>query len=297
MTTGYPSQDSVRSEVIDLENPDSNCEDYLPYPISSGTYGAVGGLLYGDTPFICGGDTGQGSNCYFLGNSEVQATLAADRYKTAGLVMDEDNIWITGGGDSAVSKTSEYVAPHQESVKGPDLPVSLRQHCMVQLDDDTVMFLGSVYDSERRSPKTLIYSISNNSFTDGPDLTEPKSAMMCGVIEDDQGNKIVVIAGGAGDSKTYYTDEVEFWVVGSGNDIFTKSGHLSSNLCCGTAVTTSDKKSLIVIGGNDSSYRNTLQKVTCTATGCTVETMSQKLKVARYWPVAMLIPDSLANCN
>ena len=76
MTTG---QHREKSEVIDLENPASNCNHYLPYPVESGTWSAVGGLLYGDTPFVCGGHKNQGSNCYVLGNNTVQATLSHKR--------------------------------------------------------------------------------------------------------------------------------------------------------------------------------------------------------------------------
>ena len=141
-----------------------------PYPASSKNYGAVGGLLYGDTPFICGDDR-QYSNCYILGNSTVlsSATLLAYRYGgAAGLVIGQSKLWITGGNLRSVRTTSEFVSPGQESVKGSDLPVYLTKHCMVQLDEDTNMIVKSNY----RLETNYFYSIKNDSFTEGPKLVE-----------------------------------------------------------------------------------------------------------------------------
>ena len=229
----------------------------------------------------------------------MQATLSRQRYRSAALVLDNNKLWITGGLYSDARTTSEYITPGNEPVKGPDLPAELASHCMVQLDEDTIMFLGSRHSVLRRSQKTYLFSIKNNSFTTGPDLTGTNAGMMCGVLEDDNGNKIVVAAGGMDQSFEPITD-IQTWVFGSGNDFMT-SGQLPKTLKYGAAVTTPDKKSLIVIGGVEtnsaSSAQKSLYKISCTTTECQVETMPQTLKIARYLPIAMLIPDSMANCN
>ncbi len=210
--------------------------------------------------------------------------------------MTGNKLWITGGNSGSAPSTSEFVTPGQDSEKGPDLPAAMGRHCMVHLDDDTIMFLGSSYNSERSSQNTYVYSVNDDSFTLGPQLTKPKYAMTCGVIEDDGGNKIVVVAGGSIGGSSYI-DEIETWVPGSELDTFNIIGHLPNAVYGGAGVITPDKKSLIVIGGYDGSYLDSLYKITCTTTECNVETMPQKLKVARHLIVAMLIPDSLANCN
>ena len=238
-------------------------------------------------------------NCYFLENGTVASTLSSARYIAQALILYETKLWITGGNYNS-SFTSEYVTPGQEAVEGPRLPARLQGHCMVQLDQDTIMFLGLGFNDEGSSSKTYLYSIKNDSFTMGPELTSPRSSMMCGVLEDDQGNNIVVAAGGYDYNLTTKVDEVQTWLPGSGKD-FMSSGHLPLALSSSSTVTTSDKKSLIIIGGQlkniSVTEADSLYKIPCSSNNCNVQTMPQKLKVARSFPVAMLIPDSKANCN
>ena len=290
MTAGtvYPETDSVKSEIIDLENLDSICDDYLAD--LGRTDGVVGGLLYGDTPFICGGNFGQGFKCYIFGNSTVQTSLSTNRFGSAALSINETMLFITGGSYPDAT-TTELISPGQGSVRGPDLPADFENHCMVRLDEDTIMLLGSFYYP---GDDTYFFSTKDDSFTKGPKLTGPKRSMMCGVFEDQIGNKLVVVAGGF-----HYggLDEIEIFAPES-QELFVVGGYLPKELSHGAAVVTSDKKSLIVIGGHDgSNHQDSLYKLTCTSEQCHVETMPQKLKVARKQHVALMIPDSLANCK
>ncbi len=100
VTTGNPQESSVTSEIIDLDNPELECEDYLPYPNPNGTSNAVGGLLFGNTPYVCGGRDyviHESRMCYFLGNNTVQNKLSIGRPQSAAVVSDNgDSLWITG---------------------------------------------------------------------------------------------------------------------------------------------------------------------------------------------------------
>ena len=57
-------------------------------------------------------------------------------------------------------------------------------------------------------------------------------------------------------------------------------------------------KDLVVIGGFSSDgYQSSLYILSCHNKGCGWTTMTQTLQVARYYHVAMLIPDELTDCS
>ena len=101
VATGHPRTSSTQTELFDLENPNNNCTYSGDYPISAGVSHAVGGLLAGDKPIICGGFNGSSSNiireCYFLGSSEVVATMREPRFGAAAIVIEPQKyLWIVG---------------------------------------------------------------------------------------------------------------------------------------------------------------------------------------------------------
>ena len=60
-------------------------------------------------------------------------------------------------------------------------------------------------------------------------------------------------------------------------------------------------KDVVIIGGygyhNGWGYQSSLHRLTCQNQDCEWKTMSQQLKVARAWFVAILIPDELVDCS
>ncbi len=71
---------------------------------------------------------------------------------------------------------------------------------------------------------------------------------------------------------------------------------------CFTGVVTEDKQSLLVIGGRTLwpilTDQSGIYKINCPLDGqCQVETLPQELQIARNRMVAMLVPDSIVNCN
>ena len=55
-------------------------------------------------------------------------------------------------------------------------------------------------------------------------------------------------------------------------------------------------KDVVIIGGYDGTgYQSSLHRLTCQNQDCEWKTMSQQLKVARAYFVAMLIPDEMVN--
>ena len=191
---------------------------------------------------------------------------------------------------------------------GPELPIDIDGHCLLQLDNETFMFVGGGNYHRRAIADTYFFHANNESFTTGPQLTEANVHMSCGVIEtlDSSQEKIVVVAGGA--PKFPFSDRIETWTVGSSASEFTRLNvTLPKDLHAAAAVVTSNRKSIVISGGytedwpNDGSggsLNDALIKISCRSSiECQVEEMEQKLKSPRDSHVAMLVPDSLVNCH
>ncbi len=145
VTTGNPDWDAVVTEVLDLEDPDNVCQDYLPYPNSFGKYAASGGLMDNKTPMICGGAYAS-DKCLFLGNEDTQATMISERYFASELMVN-NSLWITGGYNGTHSlQSTEYVRPGESSILGPRLPKTMYQHCAVMINETSFAFTGGYID-------------------------------------------------------------------------------------------------------------------------------------------------------
>ena len=61
--------------------------------------------------------------------------------------------------------------------------------------------------------------------------------------------------------------------------------------------TVATENSLVVIGGYSTDYSKNLFELTCSETGCKWKEMDHKLKIGRAYFVAMMVPDTLTNCE
>ena len=53
---------------------------------------------------------------------------------------------------------------------------------------------------------------------------------------------------------------------------------------------------VVVMGGFDGTYHNTFYKLECVSQGCTWQSMTIELSVARYDHVAVVVPDNFFDC-
>ncbi len=181
-----------KSEVIDLLNPNSTCQDYLPYHDPEGTFGAYGGLLNNTQPVVCSYNFNEEMNqCYFLGDGTPQMNMSVWRDDAQALVIPPggSTLFATGGccGDG-VGSTSILLTPGQDPVPGPDMPKGMYKHCMAYIDDQTIIIVDD-------SIGTYIYDIPSQTFSRGPYRIFRNSAA-CGVSHDrPSGKKVVVVTG------------------------------------------------------------------------------------------------------
>ena len=80
VTTG----DRIENEVIDLLDENSVCDDLLESPY--GTRAAIGGLINGIDPIVCGG-YGNANECFIIGTNE-QIQLNHARGDGSGIVVN-----------------------------------------------------------------------------------------------------------------------------------------------------------------------------------------------------------------
>ena len=208
----------MNSEVIDLNNEDTVCEEVGDFPIQIDS--SVGTLL-GNYPVICGGydyDTYELSNkCYKLDETKQYtefATMLKPRMY-AGIIPLEDKVWITGGEDEIGTelKTTEFILASGNSTPGPDLPIPQEKHAMAKVDLSISMIIGGYsYENDLTYDKTWYFEHYTEKFTDGPRLLEERSDHTAGVIKDSvfTDEKRVVVVGGFNSGSTLKSVE---WLV------------------------------------------------------------------------------------
>ena len=147
VATGFPRDTSVKTEVIDLADESTTCEALADYPIQ--VHAASGALLKDSIPLICGGyNYSYISQCHIAGGttSEPVVKLIAPRSSLAAVAINSHQLWVTGGYDVfndflASTEIVDIMANPPTIVPGPELPVLLERHCIVQLNQSTVLFM------------------------------------------------------------------------------------------------------------------------------------------------------------
>ncbi len=294
------------SEVLNLSNEDSKCEEMsfdhrLNY--------AFGGYLFGNvsTPVVCGGFdstiSARSNKCYSIISSQVLATMIINRNEGASVALDNGRtLWVTGGLDSdyhmskptnIIAKT-EFVA-YGSSHPGPNLPMSLKSHCIVKINASSAIIIGGNADDKRQGGTWIVNSAAQ-SWTKGPDLITGRELHSCGLITDlRDGSKMVIAAGGW--NHLDRTQSTEIWHLDSKN--FIDGPLMPTATSSASGVMSPDGKTFFVIGGVNRTniYTTNIHSLQCFNKNCQWKTMKQKLRVGRYGAVAMLIPKSQAKCT
>ena len=100
-------------------------------------------------------------------------------------------LWVTGGRDN----TTVNVTP-AGSNPGPDLPLAVDGHCLLQINSTTVMMIGGVTVGSY-SKQSWILNLESGLWIRGPDMKFRRDKLACGVISDSiDGTPLVIAAGG-----------------------------------------------------------------------------------------------------
>ncbi len=221
-------------------------------------------------------------------------------------IWDTNTVWITGGESNSFNAMSstELVSVSSSgsgfsSVKAPDLPFAINNHCMIKLNSSWAIQIGG----EDREGNTYFMDLNYETeqdvleYQDGPALLEPRDNHVCGLLTrpGDGSDQVVVAAGG---SYSGLKSSSELWTVGS--DKWIRGPNMPKAKRNGAGATTPDGKSLLFIGGNDGSHNSGhIYKLSYqTGSGSwSWSKIEQELQVGRVDLVAMFIPDSMVNCS
>ena len=179
------------------------CSDLAPYPIDPQRAG--GGLL-DNNPVLCGGNNFD-TECYAYNKAsntwQLHANLVKGRHLFAAAIFKEA-LWVTGGYGGGRLDSTEIIATDGTVTAGPTLPDTRHGHCMVVLNDDEFMILGS----KEADKNTLIYNVNSGAFTNGPSMIHARRRGTCSVFQSKfhNGRQVLLVAGGMGQITTELLD-------------------------------------------------------------------------------------------
>ena len=178
VATGDPSDNAVKTEIVDLSDPTKSC---LLLEDISWRYRGVGGLL-GTTPVICGGFSGDFNGyylneCLLYGTTQV-ITMNSKRYSSSSVTLNTSMLWIMGGycdgrgcDGNNVFDSTELITT-DGSVIGPTLPESVHSSCAVKFTETGNIYLIGGWTSSGTTNNVWVANPSNEfaSFNLGPSM-------------------------------------------------------------------------------------------------------------------------------
>ena len=138
----------------------------------------------------------------------------------ASIVHNDNTLWVTGGSNGGYLASTEYVKL-TGTMPGPDLPMALRYHAMVAINNTCSMVIGGEDQNLVYSASTFYYDHNEGEWTTGPSLMQARKWHAAGIVTDEVTDEnFVAVTGG------YYSrvlDSTEIlqdgnWVQGNIND-------------------------------------------------------------------------------
>ena len=203
ITTGLPWS---AMEIIDFDDSTFNCTKVESFPAGVTQLAAAsGGLMNGQTPFICGGnayingDWKYTKDCFQLTEDgswakDQAATLSTPRvFAGYGSVVQNNKLFLTGGegeGGLWLSSIEMFSLNATGKTLSVQLPFGMIHHCQVTWDSDKFMVIGGSNRNE-----TFFINIKTDQLTKGPSLKVARWAHACGELEVN-GKSYIIVTGG-----------------------------------------------------------------------------------------------------
>ncbi len=296
-----------QAEVIDPEDPSNTCplkSHFFPPSRDKVPAGGTGAWWRGG-PTLCFRKplAHQKGNPFTklcqVGNQESNASITTVINRGgAASIQTIDNagnpvLWITGGQiDRTFLKSTEYIPAKGDAYSGPDLVRPRCCHCMAKMDadGDKILIFGGLRGENRNDGATEIYHHGSLQMKTGPSMPKPFIIYACGhVVSQDKYKRRGIVA--IGSTK----DTSRVWVL----DVKWSEILSPPNKARGTGITTADGRFLLLAGG-DSHSAKTIYELKYLKLRNWEWKELKDLQLKRdpgYFPVAMLIPDSYANCD
>ena len=86
-------------------------------------------------------------------------------------------------------------------MQGPDLPIAIGGHAMIQMKNDMTIFIGGYESLQGISAQTFIYNHYYGNWSSGPELNKARYKHAAGIVGDEiTQEKLAIVAGGFGNS-------------------------------------------------------------------------------------------------
>ena len=206
VATGHPFEDGKKTEILDLEDSNFQC-DGPEFPV--GVLAASGAVVNGQ-PMICGGvvkDSGRTKSCFTLKDQtweETQTVMTSARnYMGPGIVLD-NKLVLTGGKlkseveepeDSDFVTTIELVDGRTSELNHPGDDGGLHGHCQIAWNSTTIFTIGGGESFSSYSADTWFINLDKKVSYKGPKMKNARAYFGCGEMVVD-GNTYIVAAGG-----------------------------------------------------------------------------------------------------
>ena len=164
---------------------------------------------------------------------------------------------------------------------------------MVKVNSSPLIFIGGVQDGVEKSIKTHILDLTNQKWSDGPELKFVRLGHSCALIptnSQSSGYSVIVVGGYNGNDMS----SVE--ILDEGSNEWCQGPELPQTICC-SAIVEHPLGGVALIGGraNYSNNIDTIYQLSHAGDDAKWELMPQKLKFARFHPTAFLVQDELAD--
>ena len=282
-------------EIVDLKSSSTTCKGLANFPRSA--EGAIGGLNTNQRPIICGGyNSSFISDCSFYkdGVWNLFPFLNTPRGNAAAFSFPYPNgalsLFVTGGLDNFWSLNTMEVLIDDGWQKLPSsIPATIDGHCMVHINFTTVLIIGG-HQNGTASPNTFYYNTENGDWDDGPRLLSSRYDHSCGKLQRDSlsSKDSIIVAGGVNGT---FLSSVEILNVGSSN---WRTGPKLPFGILGASMIEHPSGGVVLVGGYNGSNLDTLYHLPHASSEWVL--MPQKLKAARRYATAFLVPDEITSC-
>lgn len=203
-----------------------------------------------------------------------------------------DKLWLTGGSTYDASARTEFIYSKPSTMPwGESVPDLLYLHCMVKLNESSVMFIGGVNLSTVYF-YTFIPDRFYGEWAEGPSISTPRQGHSCGKIQTSDDQTLVVVTGGSNGSGYY--NSTELLDVSNTGQGWKQGPKLPFDSAAVNGSMVETGASLVYFGFAPTL---TIYELRCKSVdSCRWETMAQKLQDVRSRPVGMLVPSQLTEC-
>ena len=124
--------------------------------------------------------------------------MTTGRTEAAIVKMNSTSLWITGGRSYGWKylSSSEFVQV-EGSMPGPELPITLTLHTMINIRHDLTMVIAGETLGNFSIAKTFNYHHNQGNWFDGPELNQGRQEHAVGIVTDEvTQEKLVIVTAG-----------------------------------------------------------------------------------------------------